>query len=144
MTLVPIIRAIYRAGIGLGFVAVYACVLNPQPLPPGDVKQDGGQNALADAGGPAVEGNDAAGTNGDGGAAIPSDAGPSPPEGSEPDAGVAEASDAEVSEADARDSEVGDSKASDEDAPKDAEIDVALDAVDARADTAADGEEGDR
>jgi hypothetical protein len=142
MTLVPISRAIYRAAIGLGFAAVYACVLNPQPLPPGDVKEDGGQTALADAGGPAAEGSDAGSTGGDGATATPSDAGRSPPEGSEPDAG-AEAGDAEVSEGEAGDGEVG-AEASEAEAPEDADIDVALDAVDAPADAAATSQEGDR
>jgi hypothetical protein len=134
MTLVPISRAIYRAGIGLGFVAVYACVLNPQPLPPGDATQDGGATALADAAGPAVGANDAAGSIVDGATATPSDAGSSPPEGSEPDAG------AEAGDAAAGDGDVGDVKASEADAPEDAEIDV----VDAPTDAAATSEEGDR
>jgi hypothetical protein len=129
MTLVPIARALCRAGIGFVIVTAFACGLNPQPLPPGALAPAG------DDGGPGLgEGSDAAGQPLDATMITATDGGSAPPpEGSQGDAGGAEAGSAEAG-----------ADAGETDGPPDAETDAALDAIgDEPADGAANGEERD-
>jgi hypothetical protein len=139
MTLVPIARALCRAGIGFVMVAAFACGLNPQPLPPGALAPAGND------GGPVMgEGSDAAGQPIDATTITATDGGSAPPpEGSQADAGDAEVGSAEAA-ADAGDAEAGSADASETDGPSDAETDTSLDAVgDEPAEAAASGEERD-
>jgi hypothetical protein len=134
MTLVPIFRALRRAGIGLGLVAIYACTLNPQPLPPGDSSEGG-------AGAPALGPVDGSAGALDAAAA---DGAFAPPDGS-PGAETAEggAGDGGVGDGGFGDTGPGDGGASEVDGPMDAKTDAGPDAIeDEPADAAeTDGEE---
>jgi len=86
MTLVRIRRVFVLAGTSLGFAgAVYACSLNPQPLPPGDTADGGGTNN------PVVgEGDASFGGGADSGGLLGADGatGANPPDGSYDGGGV--------------------------------------------------------
>jgi hypothetical protein len=126
MTLVPISRALRRAGIGLGLVGIYACTLNPQPLPPGESPEGGTLT-------PAL-GVDASAGAGDGAAADGAFAGADGSLG--PEAAEGGAREGGAGEDGSGDAAIGDGDAGEVDGPTDAETDAGPDAIE---DTPADG-----